>query len=959
MDGVELAAGGAEAAADALIGVHIGRAAGEAPGRLDLDLFLRQGAVGIHEGGAAVDAGPVRRFLPAGVVVGGIGQVVLVQRDVLPAVSADGHGRLGPHMAMEALRRLMACGDGVDHKPRTCVHVAADKDVLIRRLVGEFVRNGVVAVPELHLGVLQQVAPFDALADGEDDLVRGDLHRVVLVVHGGEPLGLRVDGPQAFFQYDAGDLAVFVDLDLLGAPGGVDLDPGLLGLADFEAAGGHGLPVLQTEHPDGAGAQPMGVSGAVDGHVAAADHDHVAGEGLPFLEGAAQIADGDVRSHGVVAGHPGPPAALAADGDVERLVALLLQLGDGHILADLHAAPDLRAELPDHVDLSVDDVLFQLVAGDAVGHHAAGAGILFKHSGTVAHNGQVVGRAEAGGACADDGDFLVKAAVDRGDDFLGDIAAALLPLQIRHEFFDGVDRDRLVDGASGAGVLAALVADPAADGGEGVLGLNHGQGFPVLAVSGQLQVGLNRHMGGTGRLARGAAGRVGVAHSGSVPVVFIPGVFAPDQPVRQRRMGVGHGGAVLFAQLLAQLHGAGGTGLHALAAGHAVLLRHLGGVGAAGEVRRVEQQGGPQGVADFYVAVADVEDLVCAVDVGDLMDKAVLFRQSQNLERPLLGDVVGAAGLHGVIGHVAELDAPVVDIVRAAVSGDRPGGAAGADTGGDMALVFFQPVGDVLQVHRLIFGFNGLFHGDDVHTDAVAARGNHLGDAREGDKRHALEEGGHRRILFDPVHGGVEQLRRAGHKEGKPVALDPGPVLQFTVVVVIVAIVVFENADPGHLLQQIAQPHRLVFRVHFEQLLKGVEFAEGHFVPDFAHFGGQDLPQAPVFGVVRGHAQNLVGRHIRDFSAQLQVSLVGIRLSLVLASHFVALFWHPCSSFMFCTAFRKYAAASSMFSPVFAEMGMIPARGFRQRMFSRHRSRLKLKYPTVSILLISTRPHFS
>ena len=71
-------------------------------------------------------------------------------------------------------------------------------------------------------------------------------------------------------------------------------------------------------------------------------------------------------------------------GDVERLEALLPELLDGHILANLHAAANLHPQFPEDLDFSVNHIFFQLVGGDAVGHHAAGPGILFKHRGQIA-----------------------------------------------------------------------------------------------------------------------------------------------------------------------------------------------------------------------------------------------------------------------------------------------------------------------------------------------------------------------------------------------------------------------------------------------------------------------------------------------------------------------------------------------------------------------------------------------
>ena len=59
-----------------------------------------------------------------------------------------------------------------------------------------------------------------------------------------------------------------------------------------------------------------------------------------------------------------------------------------------------------------------------------------------------------------------------------------------------------------------------------------------------------------------------------------------------------------------------------------------------------------------------------------------------------------------------------------------PGGAghtAGTGAGGILALVFFQPVGDVFDIQRVVFGLDGFFDRDHVHANACAAWGRYGG----------------------------------------------------------------------------------------------------------------------------------------------------------------------------------------------------------------------------------------
>ena len=93
---------------------------------------------------------------------------------------------------------------------------------------------------------------------------------------------------------------------------------------------------------------------------------------------------------------------------------------------------------------------------------------------------------------------------------------------------------------------------------------------------------------------------------------------------------------------------------------------------------------------------------------------------------------------------------------------------------------------------------------------------------------------------------------------------------------VIVAVVVLDDADDGHLLEQFLQADRFEVLVHRHELFEGVELAQLHAVADLHHFGRQDFLQAPVFGVVRGNSADLVLRDVRDLFRELRVFPVEI-----------------------------------------------------------------------------------
>ena len=71
-------------------------------------------------------------------------------------------------------------------------------------------------------------------------------------------------------------------------------------------------------------------------------------------------------------------------------------------------------------------------------------------------------------------------------------------------------------------------------------------------------------------------------------------------------------------------------------------------------------------------------------------------------QRLLGGDVVRAPRFDGVVGHVTNLDAPVIGVVGAALPKRRARVAARADARSDVSLVLLEPVGDALELdgHR-------------------------------------------------------------------------------------------------------------------------------------------------------------------------------------------------------------------------------------------------------------------
>ena len=247
-------------------------------------------------------------------------------------------------------------------------------------------------------------------------------------------------------------------------------------------------------------------------------------------------------------------------------------------------------------------------------------------------------------------------------------------------------------------------------------------------------------------------------------IVGVPLVLAPFQAGGQLRLGILHL-AGLGAELLAQHGGAGRADLHALAAGHALVLVHMGTVGGSGEVGGVEVLAGAQGEANAQIAVAETEDLVGTVDVGGLVNVAVLLGALTDLQGLFLGDAAALAGLYQILGKIAQADAAVVLNFAGALAVQTAGVAAGAVANREAALILIQPVGDVLDGERLVLGLDGLLHGDDMHADAVAAGRDQVSFALQRKEGHLVKGIGKLRIFLHLPEDHIGHLGNAGNEE--------------------------------------------------------------------------------------------------------------------------------------------------------------------------------------------------
>lgn len=249
----------------------------------------------------------------------------------------------------------------------------------------------------------------------------------------------------------------------------------------------------------------------------------------------------------------------------------------------------------------------------------------------------------------------------------------------------------------------------------------------------------------------------------------------------------------------------------------------------------------------------------------------------------------------------------------------------------------------MLDVERLVLHRDGLFHRDDVHAHAAAARRQQMRLARQRHVGHALKELGKLRMLLQPgvparklrilLH--VEQLRAARYEHRQDIPPLRGR-RSAPVVVIVVAVVVFQKADVAHLVEQLLEMRLLLLRdlVHLPELFDGVGRAELHGQGDVGHLVGHDAGQPPVFRVLRAHLAELVVDDVRDLFAKLQNFLPRRSLALGGGGQRALLQFlidHAFVSFFFslCVRIRvqSQSASASTPSPVLRKWGRSQDRG--------------------------------
>ena len=251
--------------------------------------------------------------------------------------------------------------------------------------------------------------------------------------------------------------------------------------------------------------------------------------------------------------------------------------------------------------------------------------------------------------------------------------------------------------------------------------------------------------------------------------------------------------AVGAAELLAESCGSCGTYLYALAAGDALGRVHMCAISAAGHVGRVEELGCAQAVAAARGAVADADDPVRTVQVGDLMDIALALGALQDLHDLLFGHIFGIfAARDQELGDIADTDAHMSFNVADAFSADALCLAAGADHGAE-GVILVEPMGEMFHTDRGRRGVNGLLYGNDVHADPGASGRHELGRQFQRLLGRQIEHSGNFRVFVGQCLV-LNHVLAGSH--------DPLGHQILNVVVLIVA-VLFQNTDPQQVIDDL------------------------------------------------------------------------------------------------------------------------------------------------------------
>ena len=184
----------------------------------------------------------------------------------------------------------------------------------------------------------------------------------------------------------------------------------------------------------------------------------------------------------------------------------------------------------------------------------------------------------------------------------------------------------------------------------------------IFTLCSLFEVALNSYMGRTSCLTWSSTGIIAV-DSVIISVILIPFIFAPLCIIGQFVTRI-YNGTGFCAKLLSELNRACRAIFNTFTTSNAILFLYLCGISRTRHIRCVEKLRCPQGVANIDITVTNSKNFIIAVDICNLMNKAVILCIFENLHSLIICNIVTLA---------------------------------------DFALIFFEPIRKVFYIDGLIF----------------------------------------------------------------------------------------------------------------------------------------------------------------------------------------------------------------------------------------------------------------
>src|SRR5574344_473716 len=142
--------------------------------------------MGIAEGVDIINLLVHAFFLTANLIVIRIGNIFFIKRSKDVAFESHGWGGTWSYVTSQRVGYKVASRDGIDNKLRSGENIASDIDIGVGGLVGELIGDRIIAMPERDFASFKKLAPFNGLANGEDNLISLNRNGLAFIISGGE-----------------------------------------------------------------------------------------------------------------------------------------------------------------------------------------------------------------------------------------------------------------------------------------------------------------------------------------------------------------------------------------------------------------------------------------------------------------------------------------------------------------------------------------------------------------------------------------------------------------------------------------------------------------------------------------------------------------------------------------------------------------------------------------------------